>query len=112
MCRQFPQEAILLFPSDRVRGSWRFRQHRNQRWYGAEPGDTVVISISAGCAIEDRTRDFKRAIDRGGAGAGCDSGADKRLQGSVVNLVRLKVAEMSDQESSVPFDRLNGSLVA
>lgn len=44
--------------------------------------------------------------------ASCETGTNKFFQGSILNLVRLEVADMSDQKPNVPCDHLGASRLA
>ena len=62
--------------------------------------------------MKDRPYHFEGAIDRGRTRAGCETGTNKFFQGAIVHLMRLEVADMSDQEPHVPFDHLGASQLA
>src|SRR5205814_4115913 len=53
-CGQLREESVLLLPGDRVGQSWRFRHHRDCWWQSFEPRMTIVVSVGAGGAIENR----------------------------------------------------------
>src|SRR5579871_6477418 len=98
---QSREQAILFVPCDWIGWTAGLLEHGEQGRDALQPGRAIFVAVRARGAVEDRARDFMAAIDRRGAGAESSARLDERCQGRVVNLARLQVAEVGQQQSNM-----------